>query len=50
MSLYADEELGAPATAVAGWSRGKHIIIFHKNDIFIQHIFPAVKVPNIYKI
>ena len=38
MSLYADEELGAPATAVAGWSRGKHIIIFHKNDIFLQHI------------
>ena len=37
MSLYADEELGAPPTAVAGWSRGKHII-FHKNDIFLQHI------------
>ena len=28
MSLYEDEELGAPPNVVAGWSRGKGIRLF----------------------
>ena len=45
MSLYADEELGAPATAVAGWSRGNHII-FHKDDIFLAEMIATVTTPG----
>jgi len=43
MSLYADEELGAPATAVAGWSRGAQLM---QSQMQLKKVVKGAQVPN----
>lgn len=42
MSLYEDEELGGPPTAVAGWSRGKGPQQIHTFSSWSQTFLPSI--------